>query len=143
MTPYNHHDTEYNDNPGFPGRILIAFSIPSTSSTRHKTLMVFSIFYTVVVTTPFVVSIIYWFILGALNSSFDSLTMLHVPSAMARDLVQEKDSVSMGITVIREKVLRTFVSLNIHTLNSVIALLEILVLSSVHKQKVGMRKTVL
>lgn len=86
-------------------------SIPKTSKTGSSARTAFSIFYTAAVTFPFVVSLVYWMILYPATP---------VP----------KDA-SLFV-----KILHYFILVNKNAVNSAFSLMEIMLLSSVRKQKV-------
>jgi len=91
--------------------IQAAFSIPNTTSNTSK--MAFSMIYTAAVTFPFVVTVTSWLYLLPID---DAVPALAVPP----------------------QVLRCFSIATSSVINSVIAFIEIVVLSSVRKQKVDL-----
>ncbi|KAH0543472.1 hypothetical protein FGG08_002237 [Glutinoglossum americanum] len=97
------------------------FEIPRESS-RYCNRLSFSIFYTAAVSIPFTVTTIFWLIL--------------VPSSPANDLeVSLPEFCSKGwLKPFCDGWLRAFVLVGLYLINSVIALIEIVVLSSIKRQ---------
>lgn len=91
-------------------KVQKAFSLPTGVEIGSKKPIAFTLFYTAAVTFPLVVTIASWSFLDPLDSSIGL-------SSWPRLMV-------------------LFIIVNLNGINSVIAILEIMILSSVHKQKV-------
>ena len=98
---------------GVLAKLKSAFSIPTNTSIKSKKRVSFSTFYTAAVTFPFVITLLYWLKLHHYTSDADEAASV--------------------------KALRLFVLISVNGVNSIIALVEIMVLSSVRKQKVRIR----
>lgn len=109
LAPYGRLPPEEQTKGKFLAQIQAGLSIPKSTDIQSKRSSVFSTFYTASVTFPFVISIAYWLLL--------------FPSAP----VPEHGS--------KRQALYYFVLINVTVINSVTALVEIMVLSSVRKQK--------
>ncbi|KAI9724354.1 MAG: hypothetical protein M1812_000422 [Candelaria pacifica] len=107
------------------------FRMPQTEG---KNAVVFSIFYTAAVTIPFVVTIVFWLIMIP-SEPFSqpdgpSSTRFHNSSADGRPPVEggiEDHPFSRGF-------FKAFMFINLHAINSLVALVEIFFLNSVKKQ---------
>lgn len=110
MAPYGRLPPEEQTKGNFPAQIQAGLSIPTSTNINSKRSSEFSTFYTASVTFPFVISIAYWLVL--------------YPSVPVSDYGGN------------DQTLYYFLLINITVLNSVIALLEIMILSSVRKPKV-------
>lgn len=93
-------------------RVIKAVSIPSSTSTRSKRRLAFSIFYAAANSFPFPTSVVYWLALFTSEPLEDH-----------------------GITI-DVVFLRYWVTVNVSAVNSGIAFVEIILLSSVREQKV-------
>lgn len=109
MAPYGRLPPEEQTKGNFPAQIQAGLSIPTSTNINSKRSSEFSTFYTASVTFPFVISIAYWLVL--------------YPSVPVSDYGGN------------DQTLYYFLLINITVLNSVIALLEIMILSSVRKPK--------
>ncbi len=106
--------------------------------TEGKNAIVFSIFYTTAVTIPFVVTIVFWLIMIP-SQPFSkpdgpSSMRFHTSSPDDRPPVEggiEDHPFSRGF-------FKAFMFINLHAINSLIALVEIFFLNSVKKQAVGL-----
>lgn len=134
--PRRHHSVNPHDQGGLFLKLYNALSIPSAPNAKPKTGFLFSILYTAAVTIPLVITLVYWFVLRASNPDRAPSTLLHLISFAAGDSAQVSATTSIHIASLGVKAISTFSSINMSVLNSVIALFEILVLSSVRKQKV-------
>ena len=91
-------------------RLQAAISVPLNTDVNSRRRIAFTFLYTVSTTFPFVVTIASWSFLDPLNFPMGSLSW--------------------------PKPMLLFLAININVVNSVIALLEIVLLGSVRKQKV-------
>ncbi len=98
------------DEQAKQGRLAKTIAVFSFAS-KPKNKSAFSLFYTTAVTFPFVVTTFYWLILYPLGPLVDNEWV---------------------------KALQLFVLININVVNSALALFEIMILSSVRKQKVAL-----
>ena len=126
MTPHRQPVRIAGDDRGFLAKVKAAVSIPTHTDVNSKRRIAFSLFYTTAVTLPFVTTVVFWLVLV---SSHTYLGPRAASSAVPMEQVLERDS--LGVTF-----LRNFLIVNLNAINSVIALLEIMILSSVRKQKV-------
>ena len=135
--PHGRAGPESLDEDGFWSKLTTPFRIPRATSPRAKNQILFSIFYTTAVTLPFVVTIGFWLILVPTSPAFDHVNPEAIPSVFFATTVP-RPPVEGGAegNPFRDGALKAFVLININAINTVIALLEILVLSSVRKQKV-------
>ncbi|MCJ1301192.1 hypothetical protein MMC08_003991 [Hypocenomyce scalaris] len=125
MTPHRQPVRIAGDDRGFLAKVKAAVSIPTHTDVNSKRRIAFSLFYTTAVTLPFVTTVVFWLVLV---SSHTYLGPRAASSAVPMEQVLERDS--LGVTF-----LRNFLIVNLNAINSVIALLEIMILSSVRKQK--------
>ena len=96
---------------------------PKLMALDSKKCIIFSVFYTAAVTFPFLVTVMYW------------LVLFHPdPSAYPVHLLDAALQSSTAPT--NTVVLRYFVLVNVYGFNAMIALFEIMLLSSARKQKV-------
>jgi len=109
-SPANRLPPEEQAKGKYLARMQKAFSIPSDTDVASKKRIAFSLFYTAAVTFPFVVTIASWSFLNPLSSSVG-------PPFWPTPVI-------------------LFIIVNFNVVNSAIALLEVMTLSSVHKQKV-------
>jgi len=137
MKPHGRAASDSLDSHSLWSRGTALFQIPRTTGPRAKNPILFSIFYTATVTLPFVVTIVFWLILVPTKA-----TVNHVgPMAIGKthhETIAPRPPVEGGAegNPFRDGALKAFVLINVNAFNTVIALLEILVLSSVRKQKV-------
>ena len=112
--------TRSEDEQSTLAKVGKIFQIPHSSSPREFRRMLFSLFYTAAVTFPFVDTLVHWLVLQ--NFRFENLPCLNilVDHGHAFDGTLEK----------------AFILVNINAINSLVALFEILILSSVRKQMV-------
>lgn len=135
--PHKRALEETLDVPSFCSRVTAPFRIPRVTSPKAKNHIIFSIFYTAAVTLPFVVTIVFWLILVPTASAFDHDGPRLMTSLCPR-LTALRPPVQGGAeeNPLGDVALKAFVLININAINTVIALVEILVLSSVRRQKV-------
>lgn len=125
------------DDRSLWSRLKAFFRVPRTTDPKAKDYLLFSIFYTAAVTFPFVVTIVFWLILVPSEPMGNN-----IGGMIARGLDLERFAARPPVEggaegdPFRDGALKAFVLVNVNALNTVIALLEILVLSSVRKQKV-------
>ena len=111
LRPHDQLSTEEQAKGRFLAHIQAGLSAPRSNVTNSKSYFIFSTFYTTVVTIPFVVSITYWLVLH------------HSDPVLGSGAKCEA--------------LQRFTLISITTLNSAIALVEVMVLSSVRVQQVS------
>lgn len=106
--------------------IFTKVEIPTTIDVKSKRHIAFPLFYTAAVSIPFVTTVVFWLVLHRSNTSFE-------PNAVGGSLPvdQAEEAYSFG-----GRFLRNFLFVNLNAVNSVIALVGMVVLSSVCKQKV-------
>ena len=114
------------EDRGILTKVKDAVSIPSTIDMNSKRHIAFSLFDTAAVSLPFVTTVVFWLVLHRSNTSFE-------PNAAGGSLPvdQAEEAYSFG-----GRFLKNFLVINLNAVNSVIALVKILVLSSARKQKV-------
>ncbi|KAA6416403.1 MAG: hypothetical protein FRX48_01123 [Lasallia pustulata] len=113
------------EDRGIFTKVKAAVPIPTTIDVKSKRHIAFSLFYTAAVSIPFVTTVVFWLVLHRSNTSFE-------PNAVGGSLPvdQAEEAYSFG-----GRFLQNFLFVNLNAVNSVIALVEIVVLSSVCKQK--------
>lgn len=131
LTPHRRTVRIAGEDGGFLPKVKSALSIPTTTNVDSKRHVACSLFYTAVVTLPFVTSMVYWLVLYRSNMS-----LAPRPVVMVLAMHQMMGSVSFSGRCLGE-----FLIVNLNLLNSVIVLVEIMLLSSVRKQKVTSRST--
>lgn len=129
LTPHRRTVRIAGEDSGFLPKVKSALLIPTTSNLNSKRHVACSLFYTAVVTLPFVTTMVYWLVLYRSNMSL-------APRPVVKGLAMHR---IMGSVSFSGRCLREFLVINLNLLNSVIALVEIMVLSSVRKQKVTSR----
>jgi hypothetical protein len=137
LTPHSRALEGTLDVPSFWSRLTAPFRIPRVTSPNAKSEIFFSIFYTAAVTLPFVVTIAFWLILVPTASAFDHVGRISSTS-LYHKLTAPRPPVQGGAeeNPLGDGALKAFVLININAINTVVAVVEILVLSSVRKQKV-------
>lgn len=125
------------DVPSFWSKVTAPFRIPRVTSPKAKSQILFSIFYTAAVTLPFVVTIVFWLILVPTASAFDHVGP-RSSTSLYHELTAPRPPVQGGAegNPLGDGALKAFVLISINAINTIIALSEILLLSSVRKQKV-------
>lgn len=108
LAPYDRLPSKEQAKGKFLAQLQASLSAPTSTDTNSKRHPAFSTLYTASVTFPFVISIAYWLVLNPLELA---------PTCGG-------------------EALQNFVRISITVLNSVIALVEIVVLSSARKQEV-------
>lgn len=114
------------EDRGFLAKVKAVVLIPTTTDVNSKRNMAFSLFYTAAVTLPLFSTIVFWL---AVHRSITSPGHKAIARPIPVDQIVE--AYSFG-----GRFLRDFLIINLNAFNSVIAFVEILVLSSVRKQKV-------
>lgn len=128
---------ETPDVPSFWSRLTAPFRIPRVTNPKAKNHLLFSIFYTAAVTLPFVVTIVFWLILVPTASAFDHIDpKSSMPFCLRTTAPRPPVHGGAKGNPFGDGALKAFVLININAINTIIALVEILVLSSVRKQRV-------
>lgn len=117
------------EDSGFLAKVKSAPSIPTTADVSSKRLVACSVFYTAAVTLPYVTSVVYWLALYRSDTSLG-------PRPVARALAMHQIIGSLSFS---GRILRKFLLVKLNVVNSIIALVEIMVLSSVRKQQGTLR----
>lgn len=115
------------EDRGFLAKVRTAISIPTTTDVNSKCHVTCSLFYTAAVTLPFATSVVFWLVLYRSNTSLG-------PRAVAGPLPVDQAVEAYSFS---GKLLREFLDINLNAVNSIIALVEIMLLGSVRKQKVS------
>ncbi len=105
----------------------------------------FSLFYTAAVTVPLVVTIVFWLVLFRSNPRDENYSHVFFRSALADSTINLDGGLAYVATRARQdasaqafpnKPFNMFILISINAVNTFIALVEILLLSSVQKQRV-------